>query len=222
MLGDVEAPYHPVHQGVDQEAASILAPNFIVETVVDYGSALAEQSLEAEVIISYADRWTDTLSDEQADGLLAYVWEGGGLVSLHCGISLAIHDKLLPLFGARFTGHPPFQPLKFVPMSDVLTDGAEGREAAEEVDRFAVLLAAIESFELDEEPYRYEFVDAPNGDREVLLQYEHEGALYPAVWTQTYGLGRMINVMPGHTADSFRHPAVRKLVKAAAEWAARR
>lgn len=223
LLGDVEAPYHPLN-GVDQEVEAILAPSFSVESIVAYGSALAGQSLDADVMISYADRWFDTLTDEQADGLLAYVWEGGGLVSLHCGVSLARHERLLPLFGASFTGHPPFQPLKFVPA--VAFDGADGNEIeessdAEGADRFAALFAAIELFELAEEPYQYAFTDAPNGDREVLLHYEHEGELYPAVWTQTYGLGRIINVMPGHTADSLRHPAVQRLLKAAAEWAAR-
>lgn len=222
LIGDVEAPYHPV-QAVEQDVAEILAPSFSVETAVEYGAALeGRPSQNADVIISYADRWTEKLTEEQADGLLAYVSEGGGLVSLHCGISLAIHERLLPLFGAKFTGHPPFQPLKFVLVSETRKAGAEGEMAVtREADRSAALLAAIESFELDEEPYRYEFADAPNGDREVLLQYEHEGELYPAVWTQTYGLGRVINVMPGHTADSLRHPAVRRLLLAATKWAAR-
>ncbi|MBD3921608.1 ThuA domain-containing protein [Paenibacillus sp. PR3] len=222
LFGDVEAPYHPV-QAVEQDVTAILAPSFSVETVVEYGDALEGQSsLHADVIISYADRWTEKLTEKQADGLLAYVWEGGGLVSLHCGISLAIHERLLPLFGAKFTGHPPFQPLKFVPVSEARKANTEGEAtASEEADRSAALLAAIESFELDEEPYRYEFADAPNGDREVLLQYGHEGALHPAVWTQAYGLGRIINVMPGHTADSLSHPAVRRLLLAATKWAAR-
>ncbi|GMK40525.1 hypothetical protein PCCS19_35810 [Paenibacillus sp. CCS19] len=219
LLGDVEAPYHPV-QAVEQDINAILAPSFSVETIVEYGAALEGQpSLNADVIISYTDRWTEKLTEEQADGLLAYVSKGGGLVSLHCGISLAIHERLLPLFGAKFTGHPPFQPLKFTPV--VEASKAEGGIASEDADRFAALLAAIEPFELDEEPYRYEFADAPNGDREVLLQYEHEGASYPAVWIQTYGQGRIINVMPGHTADSLRHPAVRRLLLAATAWAAR-
>lgn len=218
LLGDVEAPYHPV-QAVEQDAAAILAPSFSVETIVEYGAALEGQPLDANVIISYADQWAEKLTEEQADGLLAYVSEGGGLVALHCGISLANHERLLPLFGARFTGHPPFQSLKFVPAAEASKEGEDA--AGEAADRFTALLAAIEPFELDEEPYRYEFADAPSGDREVLLHYEHEGTLYPAVWTQTYGLGRIINVMPGHTADSLRHPAVRRLLLAATEWAAR-
>ncbi|PWV97282.1 hypothetical protein DFQ01_12213 [Paenibacillus cellulosilyticus] len=219
LIGDVDAPYHPLN-AVEQEVAAILAASFNVESVVDYGEWLAGESLDADVIISYADRWTEKLAEEPADGLLAYVWEGGGLVSLHCGISLANHERLLPLFGARFTGHPPFQPLKFAPSVEGAGE-AEEAVAAEGANRFTALLAAIEPFELDEEPYRYEFADAPNGDREVLLQYEHEGTLYPAVWTQSYGLGRIINVMPGHTVESLRHPAVQRLLLAATKWAAR-
>ncbi|MWC30303.1 ThuA domain-containing protein [Paenibacillus sp. MMS18-CY102] len=235
LFGDYTSPpYHPL-QGIDKEAIQLLGSAYRVDACEDSDVFVAGLSSQVDVLISYADRWTSTLTNEQADGLLAFVQGGGGLVSLHCGISLANHDRLLPLFGAKFVGHPEFQPLSFSVAAGARTvsneEAHEGHEGG--VDHAGYtgneghpsdqqLEASLAPFVLAEEPYQYAFVDAPNGDRTVLMHYEYEGELYPAVWTQTYGQGRVINVMPGHTVESLQHPAVQKLLVAAVEWASRR
>ncbi|EFM11173.1 conserved hypothetical protein [Paenibacillus curdlanolyticus YK9] len=220
LFGDyTSAPYHPL-QGMDKEVINLLGDAYRVDPCEDSVVLIAGLSNQVDVLISYADRWTSTLTEGQVDGMLAFVQGGGGLVSLHCGISLANHERLLPLFGAKFVGHPEFQPLSFSVAAGVGgASHADGRDV-QPVDQS--LAASLEPFVLAEEPYQYAFADAPNGDRTVLLDYEYEGELYPAVWTQTYGQGRVINVMPGHTVESLQHPAVQKLLIAAVEWAARR
>ncbi|GFN29918.1 hypothetical protein PCURB6_01780 [Paenibacillus curdlanolyticus] len=266
IFGDyTNAPYHPLHQ-VEAEIVCALGSTFSTESTENARALETGLSPEVDLLVSYADRWSVTLTDEQADALLAFVHGGGGLLSLHCGISLANHPRLTALFGGRFVSHPDFQPLAYVPAGASITDfsfggishaGAlEGRvtegvphtrlsagetslelqraldqptglasgEATSDADRrrsLSELRASLQPFMLAEEPYLYEFVECPQGDRDVLLYYTLEGQLYPALWTQTYGQGRIVNIQPGHTAQSLQHPAVQQLLAAAANWAAR-
>ncbi|MNF96425.1 Trehalose utilization [compost metagenome] len=203
---------------------------FSVETSEDAAVLVSSLSSDVDLFLSYADRWSETVTDEQADALLSFIQGGGGLLSLHCGISLATHPKLRPLFGGRFVSHPEFQPLAYSPAGPSAAEQAElaesaGGEAAEggaaDGRTLAALRASLQPFVIDEEPYMYEFADAPQGDREVLLYYAFEGQLYPALWTQTYGRGRIVNVQPGHTAQALQHPAVQRMLASAAKWAAR-
>jgi len=219
LLGDyTNAPYHPL-QNVEAEIVGTLGGAFQIEVTENAEALVSDLTPDAALFISYADRWSGTVTDEQAEALLSFVRGGGGLLSLHSGVSLANHPKLLPLFGGRFVSHPPYQPLAFSPAGPSAAELAEGEAADSRT--LSALRASLQPFVLDEEPYLYELAEAPEGGREVLLYYAFEGQLYPALWTQTYGQGRIVNVMPGHTVQSLQHPAVRRMLAAAAEWAAR-
>lgn len=81
------------------------------------------------------------------------------------------------------------------------------------------IMKGIEPFELEEEPYR--FIFDPFTDKTVLLQYEYEGDFWPAAWCHTYGIGRVVFLMPGHHEPSFLQPSVRSMITQAAKWASR-
>lgn len=199
LLGDYTHPrFHPL-QGVDQQIGEILHDILTVQCSENKKMLLAENLAGYDLCISYTELWNESVSPQQTAGLLSYVSGGGGLIVLHTGISLANRYELAQLIGGKFTGHPPYGPLQFKVLEHDLTEG-------------------IEDFELDEEPYRFEF--DPFTEKSVLLEYEAEGERYPAAWCHTYGQGRVVYLMPGHHEPSFRHPAFRELILRAATWAA--
>ncbi|SEU12691.1 ThuA domain-containing protein [Paenibacillus sp. NFR01] len=200
LLGEYTHPrFHPL-QGVDQQLGEILHELLTVQCSENKKLLLGEHLAGYDLCIAYNELWNETVSPQQTAGLLSYVSGGGGLIVLHTGISLASRYELAQLIGARFTGHPPYAPLKFTVSEHDITEG-------------------VQDFELDEEPYRYEF--DPFTEKTVLLEYEADGEKWPAAWCHSYGLGRVVFLMPGHHEPTFRHPEMRKLILRAATWAAR-
>lgn len=200
LLGDYTHPrFHPL-QGVDKQISEILNDLLTVQCSENKKLLLGEHLAGYDLCISYNELWNETVSPQQTAGLLSYVSGGGGLIVLHTGISLAKRYELAQLIGGRFTGHPPYTSLNFKVQEHDITEG-------------------IEDFQLDEEPYRFEF--DPFTEKTILLEYEADGETYPAAWCHSYGQGRVVFMMPGHHEPSFRHPAVRELILRAATWAAR-
>jgi uncharacterized protein len=200
LLGDQErAPYHPVGE-VKEELQAIWKDLLHLDCTEDYDALLYEHIREYSMMVSYTDCWKSSVTDEQAAGLVRYVQEGGSLYLIHTGISLQVHDELFRLFGARFTGHPPYQRLIFHPVGAF--EGIGG--------------GSLPSFEMEEEPYRFEF--EPDAGITVLLEYDWEGTRLPAAWHRSFGLGRMVYVMPGHHKESFLLPAYREWLRAGAQW----
>jgi uncharacterized protein len=202
LIGDTAelAPYHPLHR-IEEELRSILGERFAVESHTAYRQIGLQELRSFGLCISYADCWGDTLSDTLAEGLSAYTEQGGSMLVIHNGISLQAHEELYRLVGAKFTGHPPYQTLSF-------------RVAQPEHP----VMHGIPSFTLDEEPYQYEYHTQAQLD--ILMEYECNGQTVPAVWVTHRGAGRLVYVMPGHHAPTFRHPIVRYLLRNCAEWLA--
>ncbi|KAA9008428.1 ThuA domain-containing protein [Paenibacillus spiritus] len=200
LLGEYTHPhFHPL-QGIDKEITHILGDMMTVQCSENRKLLLEEHLAGYDLCIAYNELWSEHVSPQQTAGLLNYVSGGGGLIVLHTGISLASRYELAQLFGARFTGHPPYTELNFRPGEHVITEG-------------------LEPFTLEEEPYRFDF--DPFTEKTVLLEYEHEGEWWPAAWSHSYGQGRVVFLMPGHHEPSFHHPAVRELLLRSAKWAAR-
>ncbi|WP_340026246.1 ThuA domain-containing protein [Paenibacillus sp. FSL K6-1096] len=200
LLGDYTHPrFHPL-QGVDKQVSGILNELLTVQCSENRKLLLGEHLAGYDLCIAYNELWNESVSPQQTAGLLSYVSGGGGLIVLHTGISLAKRYELAQLFGGRFTGHPPYTTLDFKVHEHVITEG-------------------IEDFQLDEEPYRFEF--DPFTEKTILLEYEADGERVPAAWCHSYGQGRVVFLMPGHHEPTFHHPAVRRLLLQAATWAAR-
>lgn len=202
LLGDfTNAPWHPL-EPARLELQAILAPEFELTATEDY-AVMGRLSLEDyPLFISYADCWNRPVAPELTAGLLRYAAGGGGLLVIHNGISLQSSSELAQLAGARFTGHPPYQPLRYHPLAN------------------HPLLEGVEPFALDEEPYMFEL--DPIGARTEFLAFEFEGNRYPAGWERTYGLGKIVYLQPGHHAPSFKPASYRRLVRNCARWASGR
>ncbi|GAB6991229.1 ThuA domain-containing protein [Paenibacillus pini] len=202
LLGDYTHPkFHPL-QGVDAQISHILNDVMSVQCSENKNMLLAENIKHFDLCICYIDLWDEKISRQQAAGLLSYVSQGGGLLVLHNGISIGNRrHEMAQLLGGRFIGHPAIQPLSF--------RVSEGQHA---------ITGGIESFELDEEPFQFQF--DPFTEKAVLLEYKQGDEWHPAAWKHNYGLGRVAYLMPGHHEPSFLHPQVRKLILQAAKYAA--
>ncbi|MNW37122.1 Trehalose utilization [compost metagenome] len=202
LIGDYTYPeFHPL-QGIDEELSSILQPLLTVQCSENRKMLLKENIAPFDLCIAYTDNRKDALSPQQTSGLASYVSGGGGLLVIHNGITLGQNYEIAQLIGARFKRHPPYAKLDF-------------KVAAPEHP----IVEGIADFEMEEEPYRFEF--DPFTPKTVLLEYVHEGESWPAAWAQSYGLGRVVYMMPGHHQPSLQHEPYRQLLLQAAKWAGR-
>ncbi len=202
VLGDnAKADWHPF-DAIGKGLLSALDEVVEVTYTEDYDDLRTERLHNFDVFISLADQWKNMLTSEQAAGLLGFVSNGGAFVCIHNGISLQRRSEVCRMIGAKFTGHPPYREIEIevVAASHPIMDG-------------------VTSFVIQDEPYQYDFL--PYTDMTVLMEYEHEGNRVPAGWSQEYGQGRIVYLMPGHDAGPFDIPAYRTVIQRSVRWAAK-
>lgn len=201
LIGNYTHPrFHPL-QGIDREITHTLQDHFSVKCTENQHMLEMENISGYDLCISYVENWNEKLSRKQTSGLLSFVSRGGGLLVLHNGIGIQSRFEIAQLIGAKFTGHPPQRELQF------------SVTAPEHP-----IMQGIEPFVMSNEPYRFEF--DPFTENTVLMEYEEDGVMYPAAWAHSYGLGRVVYLLPGHDEPSFQHPGFRQLLLQAAKWAA--
>ncbi|GAA1939204.1 ThuA domain-containing protein [Kitasatospora viridis] len=156
--------------------------------------------------------WTmGTLTREQCDNLTAAVVAGSGFAGWHGGIVDSFMDHGYHLLtGGRFVMHPPGfhdHTVHLVP------------EQAEHP-----IIAGLEDFEVHTE--QYWMLTDPH--IEVLAttvfppdELRDRPAVTPAVWTRTWGAGRVFVSTIGHKPDDFDVPQVRTLTERGLLWASR-
>lgn len=190
-----DAMYHGF-SGVDERLKAILSGYELICTDQTEKLLTLKQDKTAGVI-SYLDIWNSTLTDEEAQALDSFVRQGGAAVLLHNGISIQGQSCLEQLAGGRFLTHPPMEELRFAVKPHELTGGCEG-------------------FCLSEEPYQFELEE---DGKEIILTYDYRDKEYVGGWCKTYGQGRVVFLMPGHTPEIFDCLAYRKLIRQSMEWA---
>jgi type 1 glutamine amidotransferase len=206
LLGDGPgASCHPL-SAVQDLILGALKEDFDADVTEDYDILADLKSAGAGLLAAYTDRWENPVTPEQAGGITGYVEQGGGLVLIHSGISLAADPELEAMIGARRIEHRPYQSLSFEPVV--------GKGGAHPI------VQNIESFESPDEPCRYSF--SRSKDREVILEYWLEGRCYPAAWVQRYREGRIVVLMPGHDRASLESGLVQRLIQSSCLWAAGR
>lgn len=201
-LGQYEgAKYHPFTR-VDREIQAIFEHMMDVECTDDYAVLQKDKLEDYDLFISYTEFSDQEIPADQADALISYVANGGGLLVIHNGISLQRSKELEKLIGGRFTGHPEYTALPVRYNKGIHP-----------------IVESLDDFTIDEEPYRFEM--SPHESAVVFAEYEHDGQRWPAAWAHTYGSGRVVYLMPGHHLPSFQVESVRQLIRESGVWAAR-
>jgi type 1 glutamine amidotransferase len=198
VIGDYKAAkWHPL-KGVDELLGQILN-DYELTFTEEYSNLTSDGLGQYSLLVNYADAWQDNGTRQSAGAILAYVAEGGSLLTIHSGIIMKSTPEMELMQGGRFTGHP---------------DACELPYAPAELDH--PILDGICPFTIFEEPYRLSMAEFVS--HEVLLTYFHDGQNWPAAWTLPYGMGKVAYLSIGHQAKSFENEMFARLIANSAKW----
>jgi type 1 glutamine amidotransferase len=151
------------------------------------------------------------ITREQVKGLEAAVRAGTGLAGWHGGIvdSFRSNSDYSFMTGGQFVAHP---------------DGFVDHRI--EVVADDPIVEGITGFDLHTEQY-YVHADPTNNVLATTTFGAHpdfpwiEGATMPAVWTRTWGEGRVFVCTPGHSLEDLAVPEVRTIIERGLLWASK-
>jgi type 1 glutamine amidotransferase len=160
------------------------------------------------ILLNYGFWGMDELSEKGREGLLNFVRDGGGLVSLHfSSSSYQDWDEYVNLLGRVWkkgtAGHGP-----------------RGKFTVKIVDHDHPITSGMSDFEADDELYAKLSGD---GEIHVLAEAYSEWSkrVEPLVFVKKYGKGNVVRNLLGHDVAARDYPAYIKLLIRGTEWAAR-
>ncbi|MFE1948925.1 ThuA domain-containing protein [Streptomyces sp. NPDC059524] len=155
----------------------------------------------------------EVLTDAGRERLAAYVDGGGGFVGVHAA---ACAEYGWPYFGellgARFTGHPAYQPGRVL-----VTD--RSHPATRHLP--PVWNWTDEWYDFDADPARDPAVRVLARADESSYTGAGTGPAHPLIWCRPQGAGRVFYTSLGHAPSAYEDPAFRTHLAAAVTWAAR-
>ena len=138
------------------------------------------------------------LTLEQQQGLLAFVWSGGGFVGVH-GTGWWIGGEAMKLVGGHANWHPA------------------GLEFTVEIaDRDHPITRGLGDFTVADEIYMSAWDPAIH----VLATATWAERKHPMAWTHRYGDGRVFYTTLGHGPSTFQVPALQQLLVNGTRWVA--
>lgn len=152
--------------------------------------------------------WTmGQISGDQESGLLKAIENGAGIAGFHGGMCDSFRNNCTyqMMTGGQFVSHP----LGCVPEYTIHLTNRE-HEITRGIKDFKVL---------NSERY-YMHVD-PSNNVLGTLTFDELGVVMPAVWTRSWGKGRVFYASHGHTEKDFDVPEAREIVLRGMEWACR-
>jgi len=161
-------------------------------------------TMQVERYADQREQWGLSPSPQARAAITDHVADGGRLLTFHAA-TICFDDwpEWKDLIGARWvwgqSSHPPFGPIT----------------ARVHAERHPIVAGLPTSFALDDEAYG--FLDRTD-DVVGLVESEHGGTVHPLVWARDFGSGRVVHDALGHSPDSFRVPAHRRLVTQAVRW----
>jgi uncharacterized protein len=214
------------HQPV--EATDLFIPflekNGFEVTVHDSPAVYADESVMRGVDLIMQCNTMNTIERDQIDGLRAAVAAGTGLAGWHGGIadSYRNNSDYLQLIGGQFACHPGKHP-----------DELKGEQADNyipyRVDITAPdheIVRGIESFDLVTEQYWVlsdDYIDVLATTTLAAREWDpwHRPVVSPAVWTRTWGTGKVFVATPGHNVEVLAVDQVRTIIERGLLWASR-
>jgi type 1 glutamine amidotransferase len=137
-----------------------------------------------------------TITPSALARLDSFVKNGGGILAVHSATaSFKDEPHYFEIIGGRFIGHGEVEDFAIRPVkSDIF--------------------AGINEFTVKDELYLHELQPGI----EVHFTAQHEGQDVPVVWTYHYGKGKVCYAVPGHTAESMKHPAMQEILQRGLMW----
>ncbi len=144
------------------------------------------------------------LSLKEEKVLENYVKSGGGLLSIHNGISMyPQHGPYRKLTSGHFIWHPPIGKFTVYPLNNLHP-----------------ITAGIKPFTIKDEQY---FVNIDGKEVKVILtSSSREHGHSPSGWCKEYGRGRVCCLTPGHSLVVLKNKKYQRLISNAVLWCLKR
>lgn len=190
--------------------ADALAEEFDVTTTTDWDALLAENLAAHDAVVDYIVDYHAEMTDDQRAGLVSFVRDGGGYVGVHGaaaffgapeGADPDLYEEHREMLGGRLVDHP-----------GVL-------ETTTEVVADHPITEGLADFSFVDEPYELDY-DADAVDVLAVTRHESfDGGTAPALWTKTYGEGRVVYYAAGHDERSVGDPNFQRILRRSVSWA---
>jgi len=170
---------------------------FTVTITQDQDLLRRENIASYDVVMFYTTRVDP--NPEQAEGLIEFVRNGGGMIGIHASTTMGLkNEELWKMMGGKFIKHGAgtFQ-VKITGKSHTIVQG-------------------MTDFEVWDETYEHEF--CPESRLITLMRRKTDGE--PVSWVHYYGKGRVFCTGLGHNEKSFGHPSFLEMIRRAVLWAA--
>ncbi|MFI6712615.1 ThuA domain-containing protein [Nonomuraea sp. NPDC050478] len=168
-----------------------------------------------------------TIEPGELAGLRAAIESGTGMAGWHGGIADSFRNSsdYLHLIGGQFACHPGKDPAEphesaeahnFVPYTVNLLPEAAAHPITE----------GLTDFDLVTEQYWVltdDYIDVLATTTQKVRPWDpwHREVTSPAIWTRSWGAGRIFVTTPGHSLDVLRNDTVRTIIERGMLWAAR-
>ena len=193
-----------------KECAELFAPRLEAEgfeVEVSQSLKVYEDRDKMNALSLIVPIWTmGQISPEQEKGLLDCVADGVGIAGFHGGMcdSFRNNTQYQWMTGGQWVAHP---------------GGCLPSYQINIIDREHPITKGIDDFPLVDTEQYYMHVDPSNN---VLATTTFEsGCVMPALWTRTWGKGRVFYASFGHTDKDFDVSEALELVRRGMRWAAR-
>jgi uncharacterized protein len=187
--------FHPPYSGrMAVHQALRQMDGFAFRNIPSLEKLPADLSRYSAMVLYYHHK---SISDRALGRLDDFVSGGGGILAIHSATaSFKESQRYFEILGGRFIGHGPVENFE-----------VRGRKYD--------IFNGVEPFSIRDELYIHEL--QPGID--VHFTISHDGQEAPAVWTHSYGAGRVCYAVPGHTTESMKHPAVQEILRRGLKWA---
>jgi type 1 glutamine amidotransferase len=195
--------------------------------IADSPAPYADAELMATVDLVMQCYTMGTIGADQLAGLEAAVKAGTGLAGWHGGIADAYRNSsdYLHLIGGQFACHPRQHPDEWVagsPSNAYVPYRINMLPQAKDHP----ITAGIDDFDLVTEQYwvlsdAYNDVLATTTQKVRTWDPWHREVTSPAIWTRSWGRGKIFVATPGHSLDILENPNVRTIIERGLLWASR-
>lgn len=193
--------WHPLSR-VAEEIKSLLGDDCDIVFVEHFESLGVKGYFQFDVCIFHMENYMDKEGTWPwiTNDIVTYVANGGKVLLPHVPEILQ-STEISQMFGCRFRMHPPMYDVTFRVM-----------------DSEHAITKNVKDFTVFEE--RHQLLFDNNTPTEVFLTVDCSEGETPAGWSASFGLGKVVYLMPGHHVETYRNEEFRKLFKNAVLWLA--
>ncbi|MFC7625143.1 ThuA domain-containing protein [Microlunatus sp. GCM10028923] len=216
--------------------APVQATDLFIPHLVDNGFAVrvedspaiyADTDYLASVDLIMQCMTMSTIEHDQLAGLRGAIAAGTGFAGWHGGIADSYRNSsdYLHLVGGQFACHPGKPAAEHVPGDPANNFVPYVINIRPEAATHPIV-AGIEDFELVTEQYWVlsdDYVDVLATTTQKVRDGDpwNREVTSPAIWTRTWGEGKIFVATPGHSVDVLQNPSVKTIVERGLLWASR-